>query len=90
MPPPQAKDRTVSPAGWVEVSAKYDIRCDHAVTVHIPEEDAQPYATLDSFLVVSDSYYKGTVRWGKEPTPRVPREVDYRAGAFPHPDLSGA
>eukprot|EP00962_Isochrysis_galbana_P021351 scaffold6296_cov124-Isochrysis_galbana.AAC.2 len=24
-------------------------------------------------------------RRGKEPTPRVPREVDYRAGAFPHP-----
>lgn len=63
MPPPQAKDRTVSPAGWVEVNAKYDIRCDHAVTVHIPEEDALPYATLDSFLVVSNSYYKGTVRY---------------------------
>eukprot|EP00962_Isochrysis_galbana_P049851 scaffold21333_cov122-Isochrysis_galbana.AAC.1 len=27
---------------------------------------------------------EGTRRRGKEPTPRVPREVDYRAGA-PHP-----
>lgn len=53
-----------SPAGWNDLTNdKYEIKCDFGVTVHIPEEDGLPYATLDSFLVVSDSYYKGTVRY---------------------------
>eukprot|EP00962_Isochrysis_galbana_P006265 scaffold1691_cov107-Isochrysis_galbana.AAC.13 len=33
---------------------------------------------------------EGTRGREKEPTPRVPREVDQRAGALPHPFLSGA
>eukprot|EP00962_Isochrysis_galbana_P002927 scaffold812_cov126-Isochrysis_galbana.AAC.4 len=32
---------------------------------------------------------EGTRGREKEPTPRVPREVDQRAGAFPHPFRGG-